>query len=233
MVAGGALELALVVGIAIRFRRARVAFRAARAEGEGGFAALIAALEAARMPRVVANVIATEVYLFAMAVAGWRRPVPKLTAHRANGFTLYAGVFAFLIVAETPAVHLALAIVSPIGAWIATGASIYSLIWLAGYAHAVRHGGVIATDREIELRIGVRWRARIARDAVTGIEAVTEAPEGVLDASIMGANTVVRFARPVRVYGLFGRAREVSAIALSLDDRAAFQLALAEPLTSP
>jgi hypothetical protein len=122
---------------------------------------------------------------------------------------------------------------SPIAAWIATGASIYSLIWLAGYAHAVRHGGVIVTGREIEIRIGVRWRARIARDAVAAIEAVTEAPEGVLDASILGANTVVRFTRPVRIFGLFGRIREVDAVALSLDDRAAFQLTFAEPLTSP
>jgi hypothetical protein len=233
MVVGGALELALVVGIAIRFRRARAAYRAARAEGAGGFAALIGALEAARMPRVGANVIATEVYLFAMAAAGWRRPVPKLTVHRANGFTLYAGVLAFLIIAEMPAVHIAVSMASPIAAWIATGASIYSLIWLAGYAHAVRHGGVIVTGREIEIRIGVRWRARIVRDAVAAIEAVTEAPEGVLDASILGANTVVRFTRPVRIFGLFGRIREVDAVALSLDDRAAFQLTFAEPLTSP
>jgi hypothetical protein len=153
------------------------------------------------------------------------------TVHRANGFTLYAGVFAFLIVAETPAVHIALSMASPIAAWVATGASIYSLFWLAGYAHAVRHGGVLVSREEMELRIGVRWRARIARDAIATVDAVTEAPAGVLDASIMGANTVVRFARPVRICGLFGRMREVDAIALSIDDRAAFQLAFAEPLT--
>ncbi|MEP6860481.1 MAG: hypothetical protein ABJE66_07675 [Deltaproteobacteria bacterium] len=232
MVVGGALELALVVGAAIRFRRARAAFRAARASGEGGFAALIVALEATRMPKVIATVIATEVYVFAMAIGGWRRPVPRFTVHRANGFTLYAGVFAFLIVAETPAVHIALSMVSPIAAWIATAASIYSSCWLAGYVHAVRHGGLLVGREELELRIGVRWRARISRDVIATIDAVTEAPAGVLDASIMGANTVVRFARPVRIYGLFGRVREVDAIALSIDDRAAFQLAFAEPLTS-
>jgi hypothetical protein len=232
-VVGGGIELAVVVSVVLRFKRARAAFRRAREDGEGGFAALIAALAAARMPRVVATVIATEVYVFAMAFVGWRRPAPKLTVHRATGFTLYAGVFAFLIVAETPAVHIALSIVSPLVAWIATGASIYSLFWIAGYAHAVRHGGVIVTKTELELRIGVRWRARIARDAVAAIVAVAEAPPGVLDASILGANTLVRFARPVRIHGLFGRVREVDAIALSLDDRAAFQLTFAEPLTSP
>jgi len=232
-IVGGGLELAVVAMVVIRFRRARAAFRSARAAGEGGFAALIAGLEATRMPRTVANVIATEVFIFAMAIGGWRKPVAKLTVHRANGFTLYAGVFAFLIVAETPAVHIALSMVSPIAAWIATAGSIYSLFWLAGYVNAVRHGGVIVRDGEIELRIGVRWRARIARDAIASIDAVTEAPEGVLDAGIMGANTVLRFHRPLRIYGLFGRAREVEAVALSLDDRAAFQLALAEPLTSP
>jgi hypothetical protein len=230
-VVGGGLELAVVVAVVVRFKRARAAFRTARAAGEGGFAALIAALEATRMPRVVATVIATEVYVFAMAIGGWRRPAPKLTLHRTNGFTLYAGVFGFLIVAETPAVHIALSMVSPIAAWIATGASIYSLFWLAGYANAVRHGGVLVRDGEIELRIGVRWRARIARVSIASVDVVAEAPAGVLDASIMGANTVVRFAHPVRIDGMFGRVREVDAIALSVDDRAAFQLAFAEPLT--
>jgi hypothetical protein len=228
---GGALELALVVAVVIRFRRARVAFRGARAGGEGGFAALIAALEATRMPRVVANAVATEVYIFAMAIAGWRRPARAFTVHRANGFTLYAGVFAFLIVSETPCVHLALGIVSPVAAWVATAASIYSLIWLAGYTNAVRHGGVLVTASELELRIGVRWRARLPRAAIVGIDACEAAPGDALDCSILGANTVVRFARPMRIHGLFGRTRETAAVALSLDDRAAFQLALAEPLT--
>jgi len=234
LVVGGALELALVVGVAIRFRRARAAYRSARAAGDGGFAALIGALEAARIPSAVANVIATEVYLFAMAFAGWRRATPKLTVHRANGFTLYAGVFAFLILAETPAVHIALAaLVTPLVAWLATGASLYSLIWLAGYANATRHGGVIVRANEIELRIGVRWRARIERAAIASIEACEAAPEGALDCSILGANTLLRLSKPVRIHGLFGRARETEVIALSLDDRAGFQLTLAEPLTRP
>jgi len=232
LVVAGALELALVVGIALRFRRARAGFRAARTAGDGGFAALIGALVAARMPAAAANVIATEVFLFAMAFAGWRRSTVRFTVHRANGFVLYAGVFAFLIAAETPAVHIALAVfASPIAAWIATGASLYSLIWLAGYANAIRHGGVIVHAEELELRIGVRWRGRVVRSAIASIAACDVAPEDAVDASILGANTIVRFTHPVRIYGLFGRVRETTAIALSLDDRAAFQLALAEPFT--
>ncbi|MEO6772361.1 MAG: hypothetical protein ABI467_04980 [Kofleriaceae bacterium] len=236
-IAGGALELALVIAVAIRFRRARAAFGSARARGEGGFACLIAALEAARLPRVVAGVIAAELYVFAMAFAGWRRPARAFTVHRANGFCTYAGVFAFLIVSETPCVHLVLGLASPLAAWIATAASIYSLIWLAGYSHAVRHGGVVVTERELELRIGVRWRARVPRSAIAAIEplgptaAMPPDLHDVLDASILGANTVVRFVRPVRIHGLFGRVHEVTAVALSLDDRAGVQSALAEPLT--
>lgn len=241
VVAGGALEVALVAAVAIRFRRARGAFRRARASGEGGFVALIGALEAARMPRVVANVIATEVYLFAMAIAGWRHAAGagagagavRFTVHRANGLALYAGVFGFLIISETPCVHLVLGhLVGSVAAWIATAASVYSLAWLAGYTNAVRRGGVLVSASELELRIGVRWRGRVARSAIAAVEACEAAPEGALDCSVLGANTVVRFARPVAIHGLFGRTHEVAAIALSIDDRAAFQLALAEPLTS-
>ena len=241
VIAGGSLEVALVAAVAIRFRRARTAYRLARAHGEGGFAALIDALEAARMPRVVANVIATEVYLFGMAIAGWRRAAGagagagavRFSVHRANGLALYAGVFGFLIVSETPCVHLVLAhAVGSVIAWIATAASVYSLVWLAGYTNAMRDGGVLVAASELELRIGVRWRGRVARSAIAAVEACEAAPADALDCSVLGANMVVRFARPVVIHGLFGRTHEVTAIALSIDDRAAFQLALAEALTS-
>ncbi|HET9987992.1 MAG TPA: hypothetical protein VFQ65_05725 [Kofleriaceae bacterium] len=236
VVAGGALEVALVAAVAIRFRRARAAYRRARTRGEDGFAALIAALEAARMPRVVANVVATEVYLFAMAVRGWHRSetaARAFTVHRTNGLALYAGVFGFLIISETPCVHLVLAhVVGSVAAWIATAASVYSLFWLAGYTNAVRHGGVLVTAGELELRIGVRWRGRVARSAIAAVEACEAAPEDALDCSVLGANTVVRFTHPLAIEGLFGRRYETAAVALSIDDRAAFQLALADPLTT-
>src|SRR5438132_1457589 len=100
------------------------------------------------MPVTVACVrpiaaVALVLAIVGYAVAGWRRPRPAATRFTAtNGWSLYAGVFAFLCVVETPVVHLALH-AWPTAAWIATALSLYSVVWLAGDAHALRHGGVV------------------------------------------------------------------------------------------
>ena len=231
---GIALEGLLLVTLVVRARTARAAYRAAKAANEGGFGALVAAFEAIRMPRRLATIVATEVHVFAMAIAGWRRPhTGAFTVHRTNGWPLYAGVFAFLILAEAGAVHVVLASwVSSVVAWVATALSIYSALWFVGEAHALRHGGVIVTRDEVRLQLGIRARARIPRAAIVAIESVTEAGTA-LDLSILGANTLVRLNQRVRVTRLFGRVREADVIALSIDDLVGFQLALAEPLTSP
>ncbi|MEO8548805.1 MAG: hypothetical protein ABI678_02485 [Kofleriaceae bacterium] len=231
---GMALEGLLLVTLVVRVRTARAGYRAAKRAGEGALGALVAALEAIRMPPRLAAIVATEVHVFVMAIAGWRRPrTGAFTVHRTNGWPLYAGVFAFLILAEAGAVHVALASwVSPIAAWIATALSIYSAIWFVGEAHALRHGGVLVTPGELRLQLGIRARARIPRSAIVSIEPVTDAGTA-LDLSILGANTLVRLNQRVRIARLFGRVRETDVIALSIDDLAGFQLALAEPLTIP
>ncbi len=220
IVLGLTLELAVLVAVLARGRRARAAYRGLRTAGEGGLVALAGGLEAARVPARVASVVAAELYVMAMVVAGWRRPAPAFTVHRANGWSLYATVLVCLVLVETAAVHIALAgFVSTTAAWIVTALSIYSALWLAGDALALRHGGLFVRGDELELRIGARWRARIARADIVAIEG---ASADALDLSILGANTTLRLRAPVIVHGLFGRTRTATAIALSLDDRDGF-----------
>jgi hypothetical protein len=183
---------------------------------------------AAAVPARVARVVATELYVLAMLVVGWRRPAPAFTVHRANGWSLYAGVIVMLVLAETAAVHVGLAAwVSPTAAWIASAVSIYSALWIVGEVLALRHGGIRVLADELELRIGIRWHARVARSAIMAIEPINAPVADALDVSVLGANTVLRLAAPVRVTGLFGRTREATAIALSIDDRDAFVRAVA------
>jgi hypothetical protein len=224
LVAGGVLELALAAVLIARARVLRAGYRRARAAGDGGHAALQAGLIAARVPRRLANLIATELYVFAMLVRGWRKPASAFTVHRANGWSLYAGVFVVLILVEAVAAHVALAQWwSPTAAWVATATSIYAALWFVGEALALRHGGLYVGDDVVEVRIGVRWHARIPRAAIAAIEA---SGADALDLSILGANTVVRLREPITAHGLFGRTRTASAIALSLDDRDGFLRAL-------
>lgn len=221
-------EVALVAMLIVRVRHARRAWRVARMAGEHRFEALIAAFVAARFPRRLAAIAATEVTLIGSALAGWRAPASAnlFSVHRTNGWPLYAGVLVFLIAVESIAVHVALAAyVSPLVAWIATASSIYMALWFIGDVHALRHGGVRIEPRELEIVVGVRWRGRVPWSLVSAVDPIDATPPAALDASVLGANTIMRLRAPVRLHGMFGRAREATEIALSIDERDAFVLA--------
>ena len=219
------LELAAIVVVVVRFRRARAAWRAA--EGPA-VERLETALGATGVPRVVASAIATELMIAGYAVLGWRRPRGAwFTVHRRGGWGLYAGTFVALTLIETPLVHLALAALGHTTiAWVATALSLYSMLWLLGDLHALRHGGVALSDDQLELRIGVRWRARIPRAAIAWAAPCDAATCKTTDFSILGANVVLRLAEPHEVHGLLGRRRTVRELALSIDEPEAFLAAL-------
>jgi hypothetical protein len=166
------------------------------------------------------RVFLTELRVLSMMFVGWRKPAPAFTVHRTNGWSLYAGVFVFLILVETVPVHIALAgFASVTAAWIVSALSIYSALWVIGDALALRHGGLVIRGDELTITIGTRWCTTIPLADVIALE-----PAGPveLDLSILGANTVLRLRHPARVEGLFGRVRHASTIGLSVDDLPAF-----------
>lgn len=196
MVFGIALELGMVASLIVRGRRS-----------------------------LPARIFLTEIRVLSMAVVGWRKPKPAFTVHRTNGWSLYAGVFVFLILVETVPVHIALAsFVSVTAAWIASALSVYSAVWIIGDALALRHGGLVIRDGEIEITIGARWHTTVALTDVVAIEAAGVAD---LDLSVRGANAALRLRHPVRVDGLFGRTRHPTSIALSVDDLPGLTAAIA------
>lgn len=222
-------ELAVIAMLVVRVRSARRAWCLARERGEPRFEALTAAFVAARFPRRLAAIAATEAALIGAALTCWRAPVraDRFTVHRTNGWPLYAGVLVFLILVESLAVHIALAAwVSPVVAWIATASSLYMALWFIGDVLLLRRGGATPGARGLELAVGVRWRGHVPWSLVSAIDIADGAPTDALDASVLGANVVLRLRAPVRLHGMFGRERETTEIALSIDEREAFVIAV-------
>lgn len=229
-----AFELGALVLVLARLGRARRAWRAARAAKTGD--ALDAALAATGLPVVVRRVLASELHVMANVVAGWRAPrrdANIFTSHRANGWALIAGTLIALTLVETPLVHLVLtAFGHSTIAWIATALSLYSVAWLIGDLHALRHGGIVVTADALELRLGVRWRGRIPWTAVASVARCTEAPTKHVDVSILGANTLLTLTGPHEIRGLFGRRRDLGALALSVDEPERFAQTLRSILSA-
>jgi hypothetical protein len=195
------------------------------------FAIVMVVVRGSRATGVLA-ILATELRVLGYALTGWRAPrrdARTFTVHRAVGWPLFAGVLVALTLVETPGLHLILVAAGhPTVAWVASALSLYGALWLLGDALALRHGGVVITDDALELRIGVRWRGRIARSAIIGVERGS-LPPGALSCAIIEANVIVRLAEPCTLDKLFGRKRMASVIGLSVDDPERFVAALAKP----
>jgi hypothetical protein len=226
LIAVGTLELGTIALVVIRARRARRAWLIARADGSGVQGALVTALVATGLPARIAELVATEVTIMGYGVVGWRAPRGDcFTVHRTSGWSLIAGVFIALTLVEVPLVHLVLVVAGvPTAATIVSALSLYGALWLAGDAHALRHGGLRLGARALELELGVRWRGSIPYAAIERVERAQGPAD--LDVAIATANVVVVVRDPVVLRGLFGRRRTVRSIALELDEPDAFATAL-------
>ena len=229
--AGIVLELAVLSLLVVRGRRAVRAWRLVRSNGASRVDAIVHAFTSIGMPPRLASIAATEAALVASVVTGWRRPAPRadrFTVHRLNGWALYAGVLVVLSVIELVAVHIVLVLyASPVAAWIVSGLTAYSILWILGDALALRHGGITVGKDALAVDIGVRWRGSIPRDSIVEATRGT-APEGALRVAVLEANLVLRLREPVTLQGLLGIRRTNTVIALSIDEPDAFLAALAQ-----
>jgi hypothetical protein len=230
------LEIALIV-LAIGKLRTIVS-AARRHDGPGPIDALAAGLVAAKVPPRVAAIIATDATVMWLGVTGWfrRRAKTGFSLYRRGGWTAVIFVLLKLVAVETILVHMLIATQSVVAAWIVTGLSIYSGLWLAADLHVLRLYPLRVTADAIVAAVGIRWRITIPRDAIASITPVTSVPDGAFNASVMEPTLVVTLSRPIEIRGLFGIRRTASAIALSVDEPERFLSALpsrCEPEPSP
>jgi hypothetical protein len=224
VVAGGVLEVVTVGWIAIRLRRVVRAGRAARDAGPIG--AIEAGLVAGRLPARVAAVVATEIAAAWFTVTGWFRRPRAGFAMRSTGWMLFAGVIGFLIVVETAAAHIALAMWKPWLAWFSTVSSAYTLLWLAGDAQLIRLYPVAIAGGALRISVGIRWRATIALADIASVTESRSVPDGALSLALFEPTVLVTLRAPVEVVGLLGRRRRADRIALTIDEPAAFIAAI-------
>jgi hypothetical protein len=232
---GLASRLALLAGpaealvVAVLAHRA---FRIARALRAGGADvpvedALASAAREVLGPYRFVEVLTSELTVLGFAALSWRsapyapRGAEAFTVHRRSG----AGALVFALslagAGEAIGAHLLLARWSAAAAWTATALSLYGLAWLAGDWRALALRPVLLHPRELEVRIGLRWRATVPLAAVTR---VCRGPDprnhpGALRASPLGPPLLyLHLAAPVELRGPFGMRRRGDCVGLRVDD---------------
>jgi len=223
---GGALEVVTTCWLLIRIRRVVRMAWAARAEGPIG--SIEAGLVAARIPARVAAIMAAELAVLGLVLTGWfRRPRPGAMAMRSTGWMTIAALIGFLVIGETAAMHLLLAMWSPLVAWIATASSVYLILWLIADAQAIRLYPVAVSDATLHVRLGVRWRAAIPLAEIASVTEIQAVPDGAVNLALFEPTVLVTLRASVLLRGLLGKTRRGDRIALTIDDPRAFIAAVA------
>jgi hypothetical protein len=181
------------------------------------------------------DALASEATLVFFGLFSWRHG-PHVPAgavpfwvHRRSGAGAVLAAILLAGVAETLAAHFLIAHWSSGWAWMSTGASVYSAFWLLGDWRAMALRPVLVSSKEIQVRIGLRWRAAIP---LTCIQRICPGPDPVghpdcAVASAVGApNLYLHLAQPVELEGLFGLRRRGECIGIRVDEPAALELLL-------
>ena len=228
-----AIELAVAVFIMFKLRRIIGDIRSARRDCLYFMDALRTGLRKSLGNDFVAALLAAELALLYLAVAGWfarfraaRQDVSVYSYHRKSNFGFLLWPLAALVVIEAGLLHLVIGIWSQTGAWIFTAVNAYTLLWLVGHFHSARLQPVIVDDECVHLRTGIIWHGRISLANIAEIRrpALSDSKAaGYVNVSLTGGpDTVIVLKEADELEGLFARKKEVRTIGISLDNPGAF-----------
>lgn len=236
-------EVAVVSYTLVRLRRVGQGYRAARRYSTD----FIENLHAACLPVLgrLTEAVVTEAAVLRYALLGAWAPAEigvgeqAFTTYQKSGFVAMLATFAGLSVLEAAAAHLVASHWWPRGAWVLTGLSGYSVLWLLAHGQAVRCRPVLLTATALVVRVGLVWRVTVLKSQIIGIEVIKNAPLAAFDTLnaarllLTPPNILLTLAEPQHVRGLYGLHRTVRRLAIYVDDPAGLtQLLRIAPATT-
>lgn len=228
-------ELVVIATLARRARRLRRTYRVAHAEDLSFPDAFKRAAIDAFGDFAATRAMALEISMLYCAFLTWRKEArapagsQMFSYHRACGWGAILWAFSMVIAVEALALHFLVQRWSPTAAWILTGTSIYTLVWLVGDYRAIVIWPILLKNGVLEARVGLRWHMQIPLSA---IRSVGEFPRGerraeTLRAVIFGEpQLLLELDHPLEAEGPFGIRRRTARVGLSVDEPERFVRAL-------
>ena len=127
---------------------------------------------------------------------------------------------------------------SPKAAWAFTALGVLGAVWVTGYLRTVIQRPVLVCPDAVHVRSGIQWSVRIPFDAIAQLEVgrvkspAKEASDALRAVKFGTPNALLTLREPQRATGMYGKQRDVSVVALTLDDRAGFERAVNERLSA-
>jgi hypothetical protein len=231
-----AVEVALLGVAAGRVRQLARTFRAARQAGSDRFDALeqVVRTLVPFAPRVAAFV-RLEFEVWFLLLAGWRlRPGGDggervFSHHRECGWLMLAGVLVFLVIVEGAVVHVLLARAGYVlVTWVMLALQAYGLVWIAADVQALRVRPTVLRAGALDVRIGLRARARVPLADIADVELgswPTTGPDEVALSVTGPANVRITLRQPVEVKRALRPSIRAHVLLVQVDEREMFRRA--------
>lgn len=131
-----------------------------------------------------------------------------------------------IVMVEIVSVHLLVAMLSHVLAWLATASSVYFAFFIVAQSRAIATRPLFVHDRKIHFRNGMVNQMVVDFEDIESVVASSidpEESEDVLDASFPAShNIIVRLKTRVKATILYGQSKQAKTILLHLDNPASF-----------
>ena len=230
-IVAGLCEAGLIGFVIVQVRNARAGREQEDADPLDDIAA---ALRSVLPVPGVARLIAAELGSLYYALFSWRAKPHVPSGARA--FSIYkrigqADIFGLLPLAclfEIIPVHLVLKHWSAAAAWIATGVSVYGMLWLIGMARAFGLRPVLVGPDYLHLRYGLFFQLRVPKEMIASVRSAEAGDRKSAVPRNSEPTVCIELAGVIDAEGLFGIRKRVNRVAVTPDDEPAFRQALAE-----
>jgi hypothetical protein len=231
---GMALELMLVAAVVAGWRAVRSQSAAYRDADplDRLSAAIQSQIARAEAPGFPAKAIATEFSVFYYAFAWRARPhvlfgSQAFSLHNRSGSNVLVACLAGVSVLELVPVHLLLHHWSATAAWVASGISVWGMVWMVALSRSFALRPTLVSPAAVTVRFGLLFRLTIPAEKILSIEAGSAAPQTARVVPRGAAPSVyIRFTEPLRADFIAGIGRQMSEVALSADNDHMFREAL-------
>ena len=183
------------------------------------------------VPPMLLNLALAELRVLHLALFRWNAPADVPPGAKAYSYHTYlvpmVAAILVLQVLEMSVVHLLLMFWAPTAAWVLLALSLWGVIWTIALIKSFRINPVLLTHDTIRARSGMMHDVAIPRELVADWQTSFTIEElksrSILNLAMLSSpNVCLRFSEPLAIQTLFGRTRELTGVALRLEESGAF-----------
>ena len=226
------IEIAVLTFITLKVRFLVRRYHDSKEQASDFFTALKEACSEIIPPKLV-PLFASEVSVIYYGFISWRRRLLRsneFSYHKRSGTQALLGAAVVIIGIETVALHLLLAQVSALGAWILTGLSVYTALQVFGVAKSLARRPIVCMEDRLIVRYGILNECEIAFEDIESVELSKRSvtlDKSITKLSPLGDmerhNLIIRLKNENTLTGLYGVKKRFRRLALHVDDDLGFK----------